>query len=41
VLEDPALRADLVAKGFRNVERFSWRKTAAETLAALESVARR
>ncbi len=40
VLTDEALRKDLVEKGFRNAKRFSWEKTAARTLAALESLER-
>lgn len=38
VLREPALREDLVAKGYRNVARFSWEKTARATLAILESL---
>jgi glycosyltransferase involved in cell wall biosynthesis len=40
VLRDEGLRADLIRKGFENVKRFSWEKTAAETLRVLESVGR-
>jgi len=39
VLSDEGLRKDLIQRGFQNVIRFSWEKTAQETLAALESVA--
>jgi glycosyltransferase involved in cell wall biosynthesis len=39
VLLDDALRADLIQKGFRNVRRFSWEKTARDTLGALEALA--
>ena len=38
VLEDAALRKDLIDKGFRNAKRFSWQKTAQATLAAIESL---
>ena len=36
-LTDSALRERLIARGRENVKRFSWRKAAQETLAALES----
>jgi len=36
VLEDEALARDLVERGRRNLARFSWRKTAEQTLAVLE-----
>jgi glycosyltransferase involved in cell wall biosynthesis len=39
--QDEALRQELIAAGRRNVERFSWEKAAAETLAVLEEAARR
>ena len=32
VLRDPELRKDLIAKGFRNIKRFSWEKSARQTL---------
>ncbi len=38
-LLDPDLRARLVCNGFENARRFSWDKTATETLAIYESVA--
>lgn len=38
VLENKDLRNDLVQKGFKNVKRFSWHKTAQKTLAVLESL---
>ena len=38
VLTHPEMRADLVERGFRNVSRFSWEKTARETLQVLESI---
>jgi glycosyltransferase involved in cell wall biosynthesis len=41
LVTDEALRAALVARGFENVKRFSWEKCARETLAVLESVARK
>ncbi len=39
--QDEALRQRLIAAGYANVKRFSWQKAAQETLAVLESVARR
>jgi len=39
VLSDDALSQDLIAKGRANLNRFSWRKTARETLAVLEEAA--
>ena len=38
--QDETLRQELIAAGQRNVQRFSWEKAAAETLAVLEEVAR-
>jgi glycosyltransferase involved in cell wall biosynthesis len=38
ILEDPATRERLIAKGHAQVQRFSWWKTAAQTLAVYESV---
>jgi len=38
VLSDPALKAELIRKGFENVKRFSWEKTARESLSVLESL---
>lgn len=37
---DDDLRARLIAAGHANVQRFSWDKAAAETLAVLEEAAR-
>ena len=39
--EDDALRQRLIAAGYENVKRFSWERAAQETLAVLESAARR
>lgn len=41
ILTDEALRAELARRGLENVKRFSWEKCARETLAVLESVARK
>jgi glycosyltransferase involved in cell wall biosynthesis len=41
VLSDPQLRADMVLKGKRQLENFSWEKCAGETLAVLESVGKK
>ncbi len=38
---DEALRQELIAKGYENVNRFSWEKAARETLAVLEAAARK
>jgi glycosyltransferase involved in cell wall biosynthesis len=38
--QDETLRQELIAAGHRNVQRFSWEKAAAETLAVLEEAAR-
>jgi glycosyltransferase involved in cell wall biosynthesis len=38
-LVDPDLRASLVKKGYENAERFSWEKTASETLAIYAATA--
>lgn len=40
ILDDGALRADLIRRGFENVGRFSWRRCANQVLAALEVAAR-
>jgi len=40
VLSDEALRADLIARGLANVQRFSWRHCAEQTLVILEQVGR-
>lgn len=39
LLEDEKLRKELVKKGYKQVKKFSWEKTARETLKALEEVA--
>ena len=39
ILAEPDLRAELIARGRANVQRFSWEKTARETLAVLEQAA--
>lgn len=39
LLEDESLRKDLIAKGTKQVEKFSWEKSAKETLKVLEEVA--
>lgn len=38
LLEDENLRKDLIAKGKKQIEKFSWEKSAKETLAVLESL---
>jgi glycosyltransferase involved in cell wall biosynthesis len=38
VLDDPARRADLIARGFRRAESFSWDRCARETLAVYRNV---
>lgn len=40
VLDDPSLRAALVAKGLAQAQRFSWARAAAETMQVLERAAR-
>ena len=39
VLNDSTLREDLIRRGFENARRFSWPKTARQTLDLLESLA--
>lgn len=39
ILEDKKLREELVEKGYKQVKKFSWEKTARETLKVLEEVA--
>jgi len=39
VLEDKDLRRDLIGKGYRNIERFSWQRAAAETIDLYREVA--
>ena len=39
VLTDRSLREDLIARGFRRVQQFSWERTARQTLRVLEEVA--
>jgi glycosyltransferase involved in cell wall biosynthesis len=41
LVTDPALREELTRRGLENVKRFSWDKCARETLAVLESVAKK
>ena len=41
VAMDAATRADLVEKGFRNLDRFSWERTAAETVDVYASVCKK
>jgi len=38
VLEDKALREDLIKKGFNQVKKFSWEKTAKETIAVYQRI---
>jgi len=38
VMDDSALRSDLIRKGFRRAAHFSWEKTARETLAVFRSI---
>jgi glycosyltransferase involved in cell wall biosynthesis len=38
VLTDSDLRKELIGKGFENVKRFSWGKTARQTLDVFESL---
>lgn len=38
LLRDPALRSDLIQRGYRNAAHFTWRRCAAATLASYESV---
>ncbi len=37
VVDDESLRRDLISKGYRNVERFSWETAARQTLAVIEA----
>ena len=39
LLTDKNLRDDLVKRGFRQVKKFSWEKTARDTISALKSIA--
>lgn len=39
LIEKPALRKKLIAKGYQHIKKFSWEKTAQETLKVLEAVA--
>jgi glycosyltransferase involved in cell wall biosynthesis len=41
VVTDQALRADLVAKGYRQAAQFTWRRAAEQTLQVLERAAQR
>lgn len=38
VLKDSALRSKIIANGFRNLERFSWEKSAGEVLRVIQSL---
>lgn len=38
IITDKGLRAELIEKGYRQVKKFSWEKTARETLSALEGL---
>jgi glycosyltransferase involved in cell wall biosynthesis len=40
VLDNPVLRKELVAKGYQQVKKFSWKKMAEETLAVYNKVLR-
>lgn len=40
VLNDEKLRKEMIEKGYKQVKKFSWEKTAQETLKVLEEVAR-
>lgn len=40
IMKDEKIKIDLLAKGFENVKRFSWEKTALETLKVYEMVVR-
>ncbi len=39
VLAEPELRSELITQGLANIKRFSWKKTARETLKVLEMAA--
>lgn len=38
VISDKKLRSDMIEKGYKQIEKFSWEKTAKETLRALEEI---
>ena len=38
VLEDNTVKADLITKGFERASKFSWKKTASETLKIYENL---
>ena len=40
IVSDDALRADLIAKGFKQAARFTWRRAAEQTIEALQMAAR-
>lgn len=40
VISDPKLRSEMAKKGYEQVKKFSWEKTARETLKVLEEIAR-
>jgi glycosyltransferase involved in cell wall biosynthesis len=39
VSRDPALRADLIERGYANLKRFSWQRCAQDTLQVIGSLA--
>ncbi|MCL6096461.1 MAG: glycosyltransferase family 4 protein [Patescibacteria group bacterium] len=41
VISDPSLRDEMVKKGYNQIKKFSWEKTAKETLKVLEEVGRK
>lgn len=41
MIEKPQLREEFIEKGYKQVNKFSWEKTAKETLKVLEEVARK
>ena len=41
MINDYNLREDLIKKGYEQVKKFSWEKTAKETLNVLEEVAKK
>lgn len=41
LIENPSLRKELIEKGKKQIKKFSWEKTAKETLAVLQSVAQK
>ena len=41
VISDPKLREEMIKKGYNQIKKFSWEKTARETLAILEEIGRK